>query len=69
MFRGSAIDKRVRELVQQDPKLAERLCGCPNKGVDSTDSLTGETFDMTTPSEMPKKFKKYGPDVQLLNTQ
>ena len=65
-FRGSAIDKLVRQIVKSDPQLSKRLSGLPNKGVDFTDSLTGEIFDITTMKQALGKFNKYGDNVIVI---
>jgi hypothetical protein len=68
LFRGSRIDALVRQAVQALPVLRDRLFGKPNKGVDFTDRITRETFDMTTASEAASKAVKYGDSVQVIRT-
>lgn len=68
MYRGSAIDAEVREQVANDPQLEGRLNGQPNKGVDFTDNITGQKYDMTTPGQQAAHLNKYGDDTIVLNT-
>jgi RHS repeat-associated protein len=68
LFRGLQIDKMVRKLVEVQPELAARVTGRINKGVDFTDSATGEIFDITTRAQTQAKIKKFGPKVQVLET-
>jgi hypothetical protein len=66
-FRGYNIDQRVRALAARDPDLS-RLEGAINRGVDFTDPLTGEIFDLTTFGQLESKFEKFGDAVQVITT-
>ncbi|CAN5911172.1 hypothetical protein BH11VER1_BH11VER1_13630 [soil metagenome] len=67
-FRGSAIDKRVRIEVQNDP-LLRHLQGRPNRGADFIDPATRNWWDMTTPTQWPAHVQKYGAGGTLLPTR
>ena len=68
MYRGSAIDAEVRNMVDNDPMLNTRITGQPNKGVDFTDSITGQDYDMTTPGQVAPHLNQYGSNTIILNT-
>lgn len=67
-FRGSAIDRRVRAAVQNDPFLRQ-LQGSPNRGADFIDPYSESWWDMTTPAQWPKHIQQYGPGGTLLPTK
>lgn len=70
MFRGTAIDRLVRDYVATDPLLADRLLGKPNAGPDFMDKLTGAKYDMTTNDAFPAHQSRpgYGDDLIHLDT-
>jgi hypothetical protein len=73
MFRGTAIDSEVRAAVAADPVLSKLLTGQPNKGVDFTNVLSQQRYDMTTLKDFSAHVDKYGdqpsPIVHLDTTQ
>jgi hypothetical protein len=66
-YRGSWIDNRVRQLVQQDSTLRKSLIGKSNMGVDFTDVRTGMTYEMTTSGQIGRHLSKYG-EFKWINT-
>jgi RHS repeat-associated protein len=69
MFRGYNIDAMVREMVDKDPVLNDRLRGRSNSGVDFKDKVTGIEYEMTTPGQYARKAAKYGSHIEFINTK
>ena len=72
-YRGTWIDGRVRQMVGQDPTLSKLLVGQSNNGVDFTNILTSQRYDMTTARGFPAHVEQYGnlptPLIHLDTTQ
>jgi hypothetical protein len=68
MYRGYNIDLLVRDMVSADRELSGRLVGAPNKGVDFTDTKTGNRYEMTTPGQLQAHRRSYGSDFRLIDT-
>lgn len=55
-------------MVHEDPQVKERLGGLPNRGVDFTDSITLQEYDITTPGQVSSKYVKYGSKTIIIDT-
>ncbi|HEY9128772.1 MAG TPA: hypothetical protein VIN02_02940 [Sulfurovum sp.] len=68
-YRGSIIDKKVREKVENNKFLQnEGLFGKSNKDVDFTNKR-GDKWDMTTERQAQAHKDKYGEDTIILDTE